>query len=743
MRFIASFLIILTLLTSNICSAQTLRVGTYEDKPLVFKGEKGKPQGFAIDVLEEIARQQGFDVTYSHSNFSESISRIKSGEIDILVDVIQTPERDNFMNFTKESLMENWGIVITKPLDDINTIFALSEKRVAVLEDDIYGENFMEQLDMFKVSAHIVKADSYEQVISMIENGSADAGVLNKLAISQHKADRPVSFKETPVIFSPVQMKYGFSKNVDSEFIERFDSALLGMKKYPFSEFYEASSRWFPTQESKQLPYWSKISLYSLLGATLLSCVMALIFKRKSSRARRELESTYSEVVELNRKLQKDCSKIKQKNELIKKLAYYDQITGLKNKQSLDYDLGKLCTAGEEFAVAFFSIDNLKGISSALGHRGRDMLAKKVSERLSLAAHRYDSIYRWEGTEFVLIVKGPASCRKGELLAKETMSLFKSSMQIKGSPVFVSGSMGISRFPEDSKNPGELIKKAAMALEHVQLSGRNGYRFYDEKLSNKTARDFLMETKLREALLSDELQVYYQPRVDSSSGSIVGLEALVRWFDCDGKSIRPDEFIPIAEDSGLITGVGEVVLHKACAHAKQLCDAGYPLPVSVNLSPKQFEDSGLLNILDDALFNSGLDHSLLELEITENAVLGNLAESIKTLELIRSRGIKLLLDDFGTGYSSLNYLMSLPLDFLKIDKIFMDKLFQDTKHENIVEFIIVLAKSLGLKIIAEGIEEPEQLDYLKRKCCDEYQGYLFSKPLPFESLLELVGDNFS
>lgn len=743
MRFITAFLIILTLLTGNVSSAQTLRVGTYEDKPFVFMDENKKPQGFAIDVLEDIARQEGFEVIYTHGSFSECIDNIKSGKIDMLVDVSQTPEREEFMNFTKESLMENWGIVITKPLDEISTIFALSEKRIAVLKDDIYGENFIQQLSMFKVSAHVIKADSYEQIIGMIEDGSADAGVLNKLAISQHKADRPVSFKETPVIFSPVQMKYGFSKNVDSEFIERFDSALLGMKKYPFSEFYESSSRWFPTQESRQLPYWSKITLYSLLGATLLSCLMALIFKRRSSMARRELETTYSEVVELNRKLQQDCSKIKQKNELIKKLAYYDQITGLKNKQSLDYDLGKLCGLGEEFAVAFFSIDNLKGISSALGHRGRDTLAKKVSERLSLAAHRYDSIYRWEGTEFVLVAKGPASGRKAELLAKETMSLFKSSMQIKGNPVFVSGSMGISRFPEDSRNPGELIKKAAMALDHVQLCGRNGYRFYDEKLSNKTARDFLMETKLREALLSGELQVYYQPRVDSSSGSIVGLEALVRWFDGDGKNIRPDEFIPIAEESGLITSVGEVVLNTACAHAKQLCDAGYALPVSVNLSPKQFEDSDLIKILDNALFNSGLDHTLLELEITENAVLGNLSESVKTMKLIRSRGIKLLLDDFGTGYSSLNYLMSLPLDFLKIDKVFMDRLFQDSKHENIVEFIIMLAKNLGLKIVAEGIEEPQQLDYLKSKRCDEYQGYLFSKPLPFESLLELVDKNLS
>jgi len=738
MRFITCLILAISLFSSNLCFASALKVGVYEDEPLIFLDKDTKPSGFAIDVLEEISKQQNFDIEYVYDSFPRNIEKLKSGELDMLVDVSQTNSRDAFMNFSSEYLMENWGIVISRPFGNINTIFDMDGKRVAIVKNDIYGENFIKQLELFGVTAQIVRADSYEDVINLLSSGSADAGVINKLAISHYKMANTASFNETPVIFSPVQMKYGFSKNIDKSFIERFDRTLYEMKNDPYSAFYTSASRWFISEDSKQLPHWTKMLICTLLVVAVLACIAVAVLREKISRTSTKLECSCNEVMELNIRLQHDYEDIKRKKDLIKKLAYYDKLTGLKNKQALYADLRTLCKHKDEFCIAFFDIDNLKGINNALGYKGGDALLKTISQRLNLFSHRYDKLYKWDGDEFVFIVEGPSSRKKIELLAKETMSLFNNSLAVEGNPLFVSGCMGISRFPKDSSNPNELIKKAAVALSSVKRISKNDYRFYDKAMSDHAEEDFLMDTKLREALLSDEFEVHYQPRVEPATGKIVGLEALIRWHDADGKPVRPDLFIPVAEESGLITSIGEVVLQKACIHAQSLKENGFALPVSVNLSPKQFEDANLIKILDDAIARSGLEPSLLELEITENAVLGNLEESIKTMRLIRERGIKLLLDDFGTGYSSLNYLMSLPLDFLKIDKIFMDRLFDDSKHENIVEFIMGLAKSLGLKIIAEGIEMPEQLDYLKSKSCDEYQGYLFSRPVPYESILTLL-----
>lgn len=738
MRFITCLLIAFTMLSSNIAYASTLRVGIYEDKPFSFMGEDGKPQGFAIDVLEEVAQQENFDIEYVHDSFPRNMEKLKNSELDMLVDVSQTSSRDAFMNFTSEFLMENWGIIISRPLGNVNTIFDLEDKRIALVSSDIYGENFIKQLKLFNVPAHIIQVDTYDEILEMLSEGSADAGVLNKLAISHYKLKNMTSFRETPVIFSPVQMKFGFSKNISKDFIEDFDGALYEMKSNPYSAFYKSASTWFMPEKGRQLPYWTKIVIWSLLGIALLAGLFIAILRKKVSRTRTKLESSCKEVMELNIRLQRDYEEIKQKKELIKKLAYYDKLTGLRNKQGLYSDIRLLCKHGGEFGIAFFDIDNLKGINNALGYKGGDALLKTISQRLSLLSHRFDRLYKWDGDEFVFIVEGGSCRKKAEMLAKETVSIFKNSLPVEGTPVFVSGCMGISCFPRDSGNPDELIKKATLALNHAKEGARNGYAFYEDSLAGQAAESFLMETRLREALLSDEFEVHYQPRVEPATGKIVGLEALIRWHDADGKPVRPDMFIPLAEETGLITSIGEVVLQKACKHAQELSRMGHALPVSVNLSPKQFEDANLINILDNALTRSGLEPSLLELEITENAVLGSMEDSIHTMELIQSRGIKLLLDDFGTGYSSLNYLMSLPIDFLKIDKIFMDRLFDDSKHENIVEFIIGLAKSLGLKIVAEGIEMPEQLDYLKSKSCDEYQGYLFSKPVPYESILALL-----
>ncbi|KDR95852.1 diguanylate cyclase (GGDEF) domain-containing protein [Peptoclostridium litorale DSM 5388] len=440
----------------------------------------------------------------------------------------------------------------------------------------------------------------------------------------------------------------------------------------------------------------------------------------------------------MNKKL---ISENKKNKKTIHKLSYYDSLTGLFNRESLYMHLKNLCLNKDEFSVIFFDIDKLKAINDTLGYFNGDRVIKKIAAMLRALAYENCRLYRWGGDEFVFLLKENNSLMRAESLSKKILNLFEYPIKIKDNELFITGSIGISNYPKDAIDFEGLLKKATTALHHSKDMGRNSYRVHDERISEKALNKVLLETKLRVALLKDEFHVYYQPKVNIRSGKIVGMEALVRWIDSEGRIISPAEFIPIAEETGLIQKIGDIVLKRACMQTKAMADEGYDLCVSVNLSARQFEDMNLIEKIEEALNQANLESKYLELEITDNTIMNTLDTSIEIIKKIRKRGIKVSLDDFGTGYSSLNYLVQMPIDILKIDKVFIDKKFDAKKQRIILESVISLAKKMDLKVIAEGVERLQQLDFLKSQGCDEFQGYYFSRPLPIEEFKRLLNYN--
>jgi EAL domain-containing protein (putative c-di-GMP-specific phosphodiesterase class I) len=324
-------------------------------------------------------------------------------------------------------------------------------------------------------------------------------------------------------------------------------------------------------------------------------------------------------------------------------------------------------------------------------------------------------------------------------MARSFQSLLEPPFEIEDQELYVTASIGIGLYPHDGTDAQSLLKNSGAALYRAKQQGGNNYQFYTPDMNERALKRLALENQLRWAIERKEFKVYYQPQVNISTGQVVGMEALVRWQHPELGLVSPAEFIPLAEDTGLISPIGEWVLRTACAQTKSWQDSGFSfLHVSVNLSPRQFQQPDLLLMIERQLKESGLEPASLELEVTESSVMKNAESSISTLRELKAMGIKISIDDFGSGYSSLSYLKHLPIDVLKIDQSFVRDMTEDPKDAAIVMAIIQLAHSLQLKVNAEGVETEEQLRFLRLLRCDEMQGYLFCRPLPVEAFEQLL-----
>ncbi len=426
--------------------------------------------------------------------------------------------------------------------------------------------------------------------------------------------------------------------------------------------------------------------------------------------------------------------------------ALYDELTDLPNRRMLFDQLGQEVARsfrhGYLGAILFLDLDNFKNVNDSLGHALGDKLLKEVAQRLSHRLRKEDIAARLGGDEFVILLSeigkdsSQASVR-AQRVASEIQQLFLEPFRIDGHTLYVSASIGIVLFPLDESEPGDLLQRADVAMYRAKEDGRDRFRFFQPAMQKALDTRLTIEKGLRKALETDQLELYYQPQV-KADGSIYGAEALVRWQHPERGLISPIEFIPIAEETGLIYRLGDWVLNAACEHICQLSAVG-PLVVSVNISPKQFREPDFVNRVRELIVAYGIDPKLLHLEITESTVLDNIEQTIERMEAIKSLGVSFAIDDFGTGHSSLAYLKRLPIETLKIDRSFVSDIVDDPNDAVLVETIIVMAKHLGLRTIAEGVETREVLAFLKEKGCHNFQGYLFSRPVPFDTLLEMGG----
>lgn len=470
----------------------------------------------------------------------------------------------------------------------------------------------------------------------------------------------------------------------------------------------------------------SEISEYRILkldGTVIFTDIMAFI-------------TTY-EGEEAVQVIIRDISKRKKAEEQVQLLAYYDSLTGMANRNLLYEHLYEAVTrnekSGQSFAVMFLDLDRFKMINDTYGHSFGDLLLQKVSTRLTNSVGEEGKIFRYGGDEFIIVLETDKRSKVSET-AEKIIFMLASSFNIKGRQMFISTSIGISIYPKDGENVEALIQNSDIAMYNAKENGKNNYQYYTSSLNLSHRWRMELENGLRNALNNNELNLHYQPQVDLVSNQVIGLEALIRWKHPEYGFISPAEFIPLAEETGLIFSIGKWVLKTACTQCKQWIDLGLPIDsVSVNVSPLQFREKNFVTSVNQILEESDLSPRYLELEITES-VTSNVDQALSIMKEIKELGVKFAIDDFGTGYSSLNYLRHFPIDKLKIDKSFIDEINQHKDGEEIVKTIIELGNRLRFQVIAEGVEHEQQMSFLKENKCYFAQGYFFSKPLPAKEI---------
>jgi len=424
-------------------------------------------------------------------------------------------------------------------------------------------------------------------------------------------------------------------------------------------------------------------------------------------------------------------------------LLQYDALTELPNSTLLGDRLTQAIALGRrhdtQLAVIFIGLDRFKRINNALGYPVGDEVLKHVSQSLVAAVRESDSVFRYGSDEFVIVLNDIQHPRQTQHVAQKLLKAINITRHIASHDLSVTASLGISIYPNDSGTAVELIKHAETAMHASKEHGPDDFRFYTEDMNLRARHQQDLESAMHQALERDEFVLHYQPKLDLTSGRIVGAEALLRWFQPQSGWIGPADFIPVAEDSGLISPLTQWVLRQACTQAQAWRSMGqFPLCISVNISALDFRQRDFVANLAAILEQTGLPPAQLVLEITESVLMQNVDDTVETLQKIKAMGVRLALDDFGTGYCSLSYLRRFPIDVLKIDQSFVHGLTVNRRDKQLISAIIALGKSLELNIIAEGVETIEQLNVLKALQCEEGQGYLFSQALPAKDFAQLL-----
>lgn len=522
-------------------------------------------------------------------------------------------------------------------------------------------------------------------------------------------------------------------------------------------ENYKKLHYFMPSTELKKARYEgiTNALLLSFAGA-LLATILAIWLSNRISRPLNSLvlatkkiaggASAYplhrqSLIVELNEfshALIQIVHTLKKDEEKIRRQADYDPLSGLPNRSLfLDRFIGAIKRAkrsNTRIALMFIDLDQFKHINDTLGHSAGDQLLQLASLRLVDIVRSSDTVARLGGDEFTVLMPDISDMHPIEDVVSKILETLSASFQLAENEAYVSASIGITIYPDDGAEAGQLLRNADSAMYRAKEKGRNNAQFFTIEMNQHAERRRTLEVALRQALEKDQLELHYQPIYQTSNKQIIGAEALLRWNLTDHEPVSPAEFIPLAEDTGLILPIGEWIMKTAC-HAAQKWNQQYhqPLRIAVNISSIQFQRSDILQLVKNSIKLSGLDPKLLTLEMTESLLLSNNDKTMNTLNSLRAMGIEIAIDDFGTGYSSLSYLKRFPVSTLKIDRSFIDDLPEDREDAALVEAILSMSQSLKLKLVAEGVETSQQYQFLKDRNCAMIQGYFLSKPLPLES----------
>jgi diguanylate cyclase (GGDEF)-like protein len=454
------------------------------------------------------------------------------------------------------------------------------------------------------------------------------------------------------------------------------------------------------------------------------------------------------------------ATSLRESDEQIKTLAYRDTLTGTPNRAMFHQYMGRVTDRAarndEQYALLFIDIDDFKIINDTKGHAIGDLLLQEISTRINKEIRNSDFIAeditgskllndganllsRLGGDEFTILLPALEDTLTAGTVARRLIEMFSAPFEIRGEKLHVGVSIGITIYPVDSQDPGELLRFADMAMYHAKERGKNNYQFYQKELNETIHKKMNIATRLREAISNKSLYLEYQPQVELKTSRIVGVEALLRWQDPELGKIPPDEFIPIAESSGEILAIGEWVIHEACRQQAEWIKQGFnTITMSVNVSSVQFERQDVSIIVSRALARYNLNPGLFEVEITESTTMNDPEQAIIKLNKVSSEGISIALDDFGTGFSSLSHLLEFPINVLKVDRNFVINILTHRNSMSLVSTIVAMAHNLGMKVIAEGVEDQDQIDLLQSIHCDVIQGFVFSRPLAAADIPEIL-----
>lgn len=472
-------------------------------------------------------------------------------------------------------------------------------------------------------------------------------------------------------------------------------------------------------------------------------CVVSMIDITGIKRAEEEIRTLNAELIKVNTLLRQEVAERRNSEKKLKHQANHDPLTGLPNRELL-FDRLKQALAFEGrhnnlLALMILDLDNFKTVNDTLGHVVGDVLLKDVAKRLQQCMRQYDTVARFGGDEFVIVVNQMPELHDIVKFAEKVLELFQRPFLILDQPTYVTTSMGISVYPLQSTTVEGLLKTADTAMYQAKREGKNSFQFFTESMNLQSDERAVMKKRLHSALEQEEFLPHYQPRIDSTTGRITGMEALMRWQPRGAPLAFPAEFFPMLEESGLIVPAGEWLLDRVCRQTKTWQERGMaPLRVAVNTSVRQFHQDDFTEKVAQALSRSRLEPQYLEIELPEKVIMDNITESVRKLGDLREIGVKISIDNFGIGYSSFSYLNRLPIDELQIDKSLVNSINCDQGGAAVVSAIITMGHSLGKMLVAEGVESEEQYHFLARQKCEEMQGHYFSRPLPPEEFEKLV-----
>ncbi|MDH5392243.1 MAG: EAL domain-containing protein [Gammaproteobacteria bacterium] len=706
---------------------QLIRVGVFSNPPVAFEHDDGGWRGISIDVLQSIADKKGWQLQFVSGSFAEHLQKFERNQIDLIALMAYSGSRAKKYTYNKIPLISNWGLVYKRPGSDITSLLDLENRRVGVMRNNIHDRAFRKLVDAFSLNVEIVELPNFSDVMESVVSGSTDAGVSNRL-FGAINADK-YGLLETGVIFNPINIHYASLEPENKNILKVIDQHLDAFKKDKDSIYYSALHRWTNQSVTDYFPGWLIWLSASLLGVLLLVIAVAVLLKKQVAIRTHELQLEIDERREAERQLDN--------------LAYYDALTQLPNRvfllETLKVAMSRARRRQSKLAVLFIDIDRFKTVNDSLGHDAGDQLIIQVAKRLQSCLRGEDTIHRFGGDEFVAVLQDIDDLKYIDHVTNRMLAGLNTPINIGMTEVFSSVCIGVSLFPNDDDQGDNLLKYADAAMYHAKDKGGNNYQFYNKDLTLRLEQRLSLETRLRHALERNEFLLYYQPIFDLNSLQPVGVEALIRWQDPERGLIQPDEFIPLAEETGMIVSIGEWVLENACAQIKEWELQGLgKLKLAVNISSLHFDQNKLYSSVISIIKHTGINADQLELEITERMFLNITTKVRETLDKLTNEGVRLSIDDFGTGYSSLSYLKQLPIDTLKIDRSFIAGIPDDNEDIQITSTIILMAHGLGMAVVAEGIETKEQLNFLQTMHCGRGQGYFLSKPVPKEEILKLL-----